>query len=391
MTPTPKLCECGCGEPAPIATKTTSRLDHVKGQPVRFIHGHGARKPVKSLCSVKDCGKPLASRELCGTHLARERKGLPLDTPVKSRTPQQGRTCTECDQPASKRGWCNVHYNANLRREQAAAQGRTLRPHVPQTAECVVEGCNKPPRTQNLCPVHFMRMKRHGSTEDLRSKYASGEADHPNRKYPRDALCSIKGCGNPRRVNDLCITHNGRLRTHGDVRADVPVRRYGAGGSFINGDGYRVIYRNSTAMLEHRMVMEEIIGRPLTRRENVHHVNGVRHQNDPGNLELWVKPQPQGQRVADLVAWVAEQYPVEVAEVQDDTVRAAATAARATANAARARAAEAEARVVEAEAAVKEAQAAAFRLADLVNRLAERYPEAVAELTAESYGESAEQ
>lgn len=35
-----KLCECGCGLPAPIAKKTISRLGHVKGQPIRFIYHH---------------------------------------------------------------------------------------------------------------------------------------------------------------------------------------------------------------------------------------------------------------------------------------------------------------------------------------------------------------
>ena len=36
----PKLCECGCGQPAPIATSTGKHPSHVKGQPIRFINGH---------------------------------------------------------------------------------------------------------------------------------------------------------------------------------------------------------------------------------------------------------------------------------------------------------------------------------------------------------------
>lgn len=36
----PKLCECGCGKPAPIATDTRPKFGHVKGQPVRFVLGH---------------------------------------------------------------------------------------------------------------------------------------------------------------------------------------------------------------------------------------------------------------------------------------------------------------------------------------------------------------
>ena len=35
-----KLCECGCGEPAPLASQTSSAEGIRKGEPRRFIHGH---------------------------------------------------------------------------------------------------------------------------------------------------------------------------------------------------------------------------------------------------------------------------------------------------------------------------------------------------------------
>jgi hypothetical protein len=37
------LCECGCGQLAPIAKVTRTERGQVKGQPVRFISGHNAR------------------------------------------------------------------------------------------------------------------------------------------------------------------------------------------------------------------------------------------------------------------------------------------------------------------------------------------------------------
>lgn len=44
---TPKLCECGCGQPAPIARLTNRAMGYVKGQPVRFRSGHNRSKNVR--------------------------------------------------------------------------------------------------------------------------------------------------------------------------------------------------------------------------------------------------------------------------------------------------------------------------------------------------------
>lgn len=40
---TQKLCECGCGQPAPIATRNWHTKGIKKGEPLRFIHGHHRR------------------------------------------------------------------------------------------------------------------------------------------------------------------------------------------------------------------------------------------------------------------------------------------------------------------------------------------------------------
>lgn len=42
----PGACGCGCGEPVPPAARTDRRAGAVKGQPRRYIHGHGARQGV---------------------------------------------------------------------------------------------------------------------------------------------------------------------------------------------------------------------------------------------------------------------------------------------------------------------------------------------------------
>jgi hypothetical protein len=67
------------------------------------------------------------------------------------------------------------------------------------------------------------------------------------------------------------------------------------GGRFLNWQGYvqvldprrvRAKKHGSNYILEHRLVMETILGRPLRRVEVVHHLNGVRDDNRPENLAV---------------------------------------------------------------------------------------------------------
>lgn len=63
------------------------------------------------------------------------------------------------------------------------------------------------------------------------------------------------------------------------------------GGRYLRPDGYVDIYvgkhRSSSGyILEHRLVMEKHLGRPLTTDEHVHHKDGQRDHNDISNLEL---------------------------------------------------------------------------------------------------------
>ncbi len=90
-----------------------------------------------------------------------------------------------------------------------------------------------------------------------------------------------------------------------------PTHHNWRGGRYRNKDGYIMVLAPSHPsvqgkgssrqyVLEHRLVMEQKLGRPLKSRENVHHLNAIRDDNRPENLELWQQSQPSGRRVSDL-------------------------------------------------------------------------------------------
>lgn len=84
------------------------------------------------------------------------------------------------------------------------------------------------------------------------------------------------------------------------------VTRHKAGYLMVRKTDHPRAKSNSGYVFEHILVMEEKIGRYLYTNENVHHINGIKDDNRPENLELWTRNQPSGQRAKDLLIWAKE-------------------------------------------------------------------------------------
>lgn len=114
--------------------------------------------------------------------------------------------------------------------------------------------------------------------------------------------CSVDGCDEIIRASGFCKFHYSRWKQTRDIQKVSKPRSTG----YTDSNGYVWVYSEGRKILQHRLRMQEILGRKLLPGENVHHKNGVRGDNRPENLELWSSSQPPGQRVADKVEWAKE-------------------------------------------------------------------------------------
>lgn len=163
---------------------------------------------------------------------------------------------------------------------------------------CKLEKCNTKHRARGYCNKHYKR----------RMRYGSPHITHMLWNYGR--TCIIDGCEQKATHKHMCTMHYRRLERRGTTGSPEREKAEYIGGP-LDSYGYVVLaghhsHPNSDKtgrIKEHTLVMAEKLGRPLRKKETVHHRNGIRHDNRPENLELWASRHPPGQRVTDLVAF----------------------------------------------------------------------------------------
>jgi predicted nucleic acid-binding Zn ribbon protein len=219
------------------------------------------------------CGTPIPAdagsrREYCGDECRKPKAN-------RQRTADAGCIEPGCDRyPNGARGYCRPCYHKH---KNAGDFGGQI---------CSKADCERLVYGHGLCRMHLHHAVESGEVERTR--------------------CAVEDCGKPSRANGLCFMHIMRVRTYGEPGEAAPRQRARGTGNLNSRTGYIDIGVNGRKLGQHRLVMEQHLGRELLPTESVHHKNGQRHDNRLENLELWSKSQPAGQRVEDKVAWAKE-------------------------------------------------------------------------------------
>lgn len=118
-------------------------------------------------------------------------------------------------------------------------------------------------------------------------------------------LCCIAGCGRPHDSRGYCGMHGARVRRYGDphhVTTPEQFRENCRQAALAYKDAKQTTYRKRNNRHEHRIVAEQMLGRPLVRGEIVHHRDGNKHNNAPENLEVMTQAEHMRRHHAEMVA-----------------------------------------------------------------------------------------
>lgn len=182
----------------------------------------------------------------------------------------------------------------------------TFRPRLAVDQYCSTECASEAKRTPRKACLYCHAFFQPGFQEQ---RYCSHACGAKSQVVDRTVICQncLQEFGNTKgKVRAFCSRSCAMLARNRGVAANyepLPTKKpRSADGFHTTAHGYRAKKINGKKVMQHRLVMEDKIGRLLTADEHVHHMNGIRDDNRPENLELWSgRKDPQGQRALDLV------------------------------------------------------------------------------------------
>lgn len=126
-------------------------------------------------------------------------------------------------------------------------------------------------------------------------------------------------------VNKVCKRHGFQMRPRGQKFG--PEHKGWKGGRTVDKAGYILVYRPdhpnanvSGYIREHRLVMEEKLGRLLEKHEVVHHIDNSTDNNHPDNLELF---ESNGRHLAETLRGKCPNWSPEGRAVLAEVVKRA--------------------------------------------------------------------
>lgn len=236
--------------------------------------------PLEATLRPKDCA-------VCGTEF-------------KPTSARQKYCSTECKQGTASCWQCGERFIKTKGTTGRFCSSRCWYDHVETTnyRECVICGD---------------RFKSTWTEQKTCGYVCSSEIRYKKRTYTHCAYCEKPIRADAPRTQRYCSKSCGKMgRRFTKISGRHPV------GTVVDTHGgYKKLkvgheYPNNRKgwLLEHRYVMEQLLGRSLELHERVHHKDGDKANNAPDNLELWSKPtggHPNGQRPDDLLDALARQ------------------------------------------------------------------------------------
>ncbi len=228
------------------------------------------------------------------------------------------------------KGFCPTHYHQfhrGLRGEDGALLRQPQRvSSYGEGARCLAPGCGRRPKVRGLCAKHIQQFQ----AGKLRMKLPTDGHKRSATAY-RAAKCLVEGCPQ-RAVNHwMCSKHSQQRRAGildaagNQLREMLALGRRHKEGPIVDGAGYLLVVapegyqgktRDGDRVLQHRLVLEQYLGRLLLPYEIVHHKNGDRADNRLENLELLDGRARHGQGHPPGSSYTKEQLQVALDHLQ---------------------------------------------------------------------------